>query len=84
MTYDLGKVIRYGQKIGANHALVLNGRLRKYYKKGDRSSNFSPYMYDINLRWENTNMSSLSYVLRCYRASYPDALIIDIPDPETA
>lgn len=79
MTYDLDKVIRYGQRIGASHALVLRGRLRKYYKKGDLSTRFSPYMFDTDLYWKNTNMPSLAYILRCYESSYPNALIIEIP-----
>lgn len=81
MHYDLGKVIRYGQRIGAEKALVLNGRLRKYYKKGDVFSKYSPYMYDIGLMWVNTNMPSVAYIIRCYESSYPDVLIIDIPVP---
>ena len=78
MNYDHDKVVRYGQKIGAEYALVLNGRLRQYYKKGNRESKFSPYCYDISLKWENTNMSSLAYIFRCYKNSYPDVTIIEI------
>ena len=46
-TYDLDKVLRYGQKIGADVAIIQNGKLRNYYKKGDKASKHCVYTSQI-------------------------------------
>lgn len=71
MSYDLGKVMRYGRKIGAEYALIINGELSRYYKKGDKASKYCPYFYanfqyDVPLGWRNSYNPSIHGVAEFY------------------
>ena len=71
-TYDLDKVLRYGQKIGADVAIIQNGKLRNYYKKGDKASKHCVYTYTNYengrpLRWESANEFCIERILNFYR-----------------
>lgn len=58
MSFDLEKVVKYGLGIGADKALIIDGKLSRYYKKGDAASKYCVYSYTDHkngrpLRWEN-------------------------------
>lgn len=85
MSYDLNKTIRYGQKIGAEHALILNGDLRSYYKKGSAASKHCALVYTNHnqgrpLRWESANEYSYERIAEFYNNSLGmTAELIPIP-----
>lgn len=84
MTYDLGKTIRFGQKIGAEVAFILNGELRNYYKKGSKESKYSCLTYTNHnngrpLRWESANEYHWSRIVKFYKGLGHAVELIEIP-----
>ncbi|WP_151825600.1 hypothetical protein [Acinetobacter ursingii] len=84
MSYDLDLVVSYGQKIGAEKALILNDRLSRYYRKGDASSKYCLLFYaKVNdyapLRWSNSFNYSIKPVITFYEGMGKKVEIIDIP-----
>ena len=84
MSYDIGKVIRYGVRIGAEQALIIDGTLSRYYKKGDIHSKHCAYSYTDHkngrpLRWENAYTYSACRSLEFYQNLGYSAELIDIP-----
>lgn len=84
MTYDLGKTIRFGQKIGAEVAFILNGELRNYYKKGNKEGRYFCLTYTNHnngrpLRWESANEYHWSRVANFYKGIGHAVELIDIP-----
>ena len=84
MAYDEAKVIRYGQKIGADVAFILNGELRNYYKKRDKSSKYCCQIYTHHwngrpLGWETTSEYHWSRVVSFYEGLGHSVELIEIP-----
>ena len=84
MTYDLGKTIRFGQKIGAEVAFILNGELRNYYKKSNNKSKYSCLTYTNHnngrpLRWESANEYHWSRIVKFYKGLGHAVELIEIP-----
>ena len=84
MTYDLDKTIRFGQKIGAEVAFILNGELRNYYKKGDKESKHCCLTYTNHnngrpLRWESANEYHWARVVNFYKGLGHAVELIEIP-----
>ena len=72
MTIDLVKVQRYGQRMGADVAIVIDGQLHNYFKKGDRASRFCLYSLTNHnnkrpIRWESTTESTWERVVGFWR-----------------
>lgn len=69
MSYDLDKIISYGQKIGAEVAIVnSNGKVNNYYKSADTESKYCSYTYTKHnngrpLRWESTGEYSYERII---------------------
>lgn len=69
MTYDRDKVIRYGQKIGAEVAIVnSDGKVKNYYKSADKESKYCCYTYTKHdngrpLRWESAGEYSYERII---------------------
>ncbi|MCU4631082.1 hypothetical protein KTJ53_15700 [Acinetobacter variabilis] len=87
MSYDLDKVIRFGQKIGAEVAIIMNGELRNYYKKGNKDTKYCCLTYTNHnngrpLRWESANEYSWDRIIDFYRSLSYAVEIIDIPEHE--
>lgn len=88
MSYDLDLVIRYGQKVGADFALIKNDTLKAYYKKGDKNSKYCLYFCarihpNVDLRWSNSFNYCLEPVIKFYRDLGHNILVIDIPKKVT-
>lgn len=84
MTYDLDKTIRFGQKIGAEVAFILNGELRNYYKKGNKESKHCCLTYTNHnngrpLRWESANEYHWARVVNFYKGIGHAVELIEIP-----
>ena len=84
MTYDLDKTIRFGQKIGAEVAFILNGELRNYYKKSNNESKYSCLTYTNHnngrpLRWESANEYHWSRIVKFYKGLGHAVELIEIP-----
>lgn len=84
MTYDLDKTIRFGQKIGAEVAFILNGELRNYYKKGNKESKHCCLTYTNHnngrpLRWESANEYHWARVVSFYEGIGHAVELIEIP-----
>ena len=80
MSYDLGKVLRYGHSIGAQVAIIFNGSLRNYYKR----EGYSVYTYTDHqngrpLRWENAYEGSYERIVGFYRNLGHVVEVIEIP-----
>lgn len=87
MAYDLDKTISFGRKIGAKVAIVMNGRLRNYYKPGDAASKYCLYTYTQHnngrpLRWEATSEFSYKRIVDFYRNLKHTIEVIQIPEPD--
>lgn len=87
MTYDLDKVLKYGQKIGAEQALILNDKLSRYYKKGDKASKYCAYSYANHdngrpLRWEMSGTYHVDSVAEFYKGMGHKVEIIEIPESD--
>lgn len=86
MTYDTSKLVAYGQKIGAEVAIVeRTGKVRNYYRKADRESKWCSYTYANHnngrpLRWESTGEFSYLRIIEFNRAVLKqDFDVIEIP-----
>lgn len=82
--YDEDKVIRFGQKIGAEVAFILNGNLRNYYKKGNKDSKFCCLTFTQHnngrpLRWESANEHHWNRVVSFYKSLGHAVELIEIP-----
>lgn len=87
MSYDLDKVIRFGQKIGAEVAIIMNGELRNYYKKGNKDTKYCCLTYTNHnngrpLRWESANEYSWDRIIDFYRSLSYAVEVIEIPKHE--
>lgn len=87
MSFDLEKVIRYGQKIGADVGFVINGTFRNYYKKGSKASKYCCLTYTNNnngrpLRWESANEHDYRRIAEFYSSLGFVIELIEIPAPE--
>lgn len=72
------KIQNYGRKVGAEYGLVINGRLRQYYKKGDSGSKNCPYFMGDKQIWENSCNSSLETTFAAYRMTHKNIEVIKI------
>lgn len=68
MSCDLGKVIRFGRKIGAEVAILEDGQLLNYYKPGDASSKHCCMTFTFHnngrpLRWESAQEYSWKRII---------------------
>jgi len=84
-SYDEDKVIRFGQKIGAEVAFILNGSLRNYYKKGSKDSKFCCLTFTQHnngrpLRWESANEHHWNRVVSFYKSLGHAVELIEIPE----
>lgn len=84
MSFDLGKVIRYGQKIGAEVGFVIDGTFRNYYKKGSKESKYCCLTYTNHnngrpLRWESSNEHDYRRIADFYRSLGFIVELIEIP-----
>ncbi|WP_228203397.1 hypothetical protein [Acinetobacter sp. CFCC 10889] len=83
---NLNKVLRYGFRIGAEQALILDGELSRYYKKGDRASKYCLYSYTDHrngrpLRWEIAWIYDVSQVVDFYKKTMGKSVeLIPIPN----
>lgn len=89
MIENLNKILRYGFKIGADSALILDNKLSRYYKKGDKASKYCLYSYtDHNngrpLRWENALCFDLTMAINTYKTMGKKVEVIQIPKDESA
>lgn len=83
------KIIPYGQKIGAEKALIKNGKLQCYYKKGDKASKWCWYVYTNNeygrpLKWVSSNETCVYRIADFYRNLHHKIELIEIPKLEEA
>lgn len=68
----LKQVVEYGKYIGAREALMINGVLYLYYKRGDKASKFCCYNFDasseekIAIGWANSFNTSVERVYEFY------------------
>lgn len=72
------KIQNFGRKVGAEYALVIDGRLRQYYKKGDSSSKNCPYFMGDKQIWQNSCNSSLATTFAAYRMTHKNIEVIQI------
>ena len=86
MSYDLDKIIRYGQKIGAEVAIIeTDGKVRNYYKSADKDSKYCCYTYTRHdngrpLRWESTGEYSYERIIEFNRSVLKQTFeVIQIP-----
>ena len=86
MSYDLDKIIRYGQKIGAEVAIIeTDGKVRNYYKSADKESKYCCYTYTKHdnvrpLRWESTGEYSYERIIEFNRSVLKQTFeVIQIP-----
>ncbi|HEM6660724.1 TPA: hypothetical protein ACNII0_002916 [Acinetobacter baumannii] len=88
MAYDLEKVLSYGQKIGAEKALIIDDSLSRYYKKGDKASKHCMYFYgksgEAKLGWGNSFEFCLDRVVNFYKNLGHAVEVIDIPKENPA
>lgn len=81
---DLDHIIRYGQKAGAEVAVLVDGQLRNYYKKGDKASKYCAYtLVDHKngrpMRWESANEYSYHRIIEFYKGRGMNIEMIEIP-----
>lgn len=72
------KIQNFGRKVGAEYALVIDGRLRQYYKKGDSSSKNCPYFMGDKQIWQNSCNSSLATTLASYQMTHKNVEMLII------
>ncbi|MDC4361041.1 hypothetical protein NQ651_17810 [Acinetobacter baumannii] len=88
MQYDLDKVLSYGQKIGAEKALIIDGSLSRYYRKGDKASKHCMYFYGksgaAKLAWGNSFEYCLDRVVKFYKGLGHSVEVIEIPKENPA
>lgn len=87
MSYDLDKVISFGQKIGAEVAVIMNGELRNYYKKGNKDTKYCCLTYTNHnngrpLRWESANEYHYERIIEFNRSMGYAVEVIEIPEHE--
>lgn len=74
------KVQNFGRYVGAEYALMIDGRVRQYYKKGDRASKNCPYFLGVNQIWQNSCNSSLATTFESYRMTHKNVEVVKITD----
>ena len=66
--YFMNDVIEYGEQIGADTVVMMNGEIYLYYKRGDRNSKFYPWVFDPHsfrqLQWNIANNASVDSVVQ--------------------
>ncbi len=72
------KIQNFGRNVGAEYGLVINGRLRQYYKKGDSVSKNCPYFMGDKQIWQNSCNSSLATTFAAYRMTHESVEVIKI------
>jgi len=72
------KIQEWGKIVGAQYAMLIDGRLRHFYKKGDRASRNCPYFMDEKLVWKNSCNSSLATTFASYRMTHKNVVVIKI------
>ena len=85
MSFDLAQVTRYGQKIGAEVAFILDGKCRNYYKKGNAESKwccltFTNHHNGRPLRWESANEYSYERIAEFYQGLGHTVELMPIPE----
>ena len=83
MTTD-PKILNYGVKINALKALIIDGKLSRYYKKGNLASKRCWYVYSNNvygrpLRWVNSCETCVFRIAKFYQNLGFSVELVDIP-----
>ncbi len=69
--YFINEAIDYGNLIGADSVMMMNGDIYLYYRKGDKSSKYYPWIFDPyhkrKLEWTIGNSASIDSVVRFYK-----------------
>ena len=79
------KILKYGIKINALKALIIDGKLSRYYKKGNSASKGCWYVYSNNiygrpLVWVNSCETCVYRIADFYKNLGYSVQLIDIPD----
>lgn len=82
---SLEHIIRYGQKAGAEVAVLKDGELHCYYKRADAASKFCAYtLVDHQkgrpMRWESTGEYSYLRIIEFNRQRGHNLEVVHIPE----
>lgn len=81
--YFMNEVIEYGENIGADTVVMLNGEIYLYYKRGDMNSKYYPWVFDPHithrrLQWNIANNASVDTVVKFLKNMGKKAELINI------
>lgn len=85
MPYNLNQVLRFGFRIGADQALIINGELSRYFKKADQANKNCAYSFTNHnngrpMRWESAGVYDVMQTVNFYKNVMGKSVeLIDIP-----